>query len=69
MHKDKLLKTKELSPQFKQADSQAVTGGLYRTPEPVHRGLADPRLLAIPPSRRSSCRKRSELRERFIIGF
>jgi len=36
---------------LRQAFFQTVTGGLYRIPEPVHRNLADLRLLAIPPSR------------------
>ena len=45
-----------------QAYFQTVTGGLYRTPEPVHRNLADLRLLAIPSSRVSNCRKR------FVLG-
>jgi hypothetical protein len=45
-----------------QAYFQTVTGGLYRTPEPVHRSLADLRLLAIPTSRISNCRKRFVLR-------
>jgi len=43
-----------------------VTGGLYRTPEPVHRSLADLRLLAIPTSRVSNCRKRFVLRRRLF---
>jgi len=29
-----------------------VTGGVYKARERIHRGVADPRLLAIPPSRR-----------------
>ena len=29
-----------------------VTGGVYKTRERIHRGVADPRLLAIPASRR-----------------
>ena len=32
-------------------DSHGVTGGEYKTRERIHRGMADPRLLAIPPSR------------------
>ena len=28
-----------------------VTGGVYKARERIHRGRADPRLLAIPPSR------------------
>ena len=28
-----------------------VTGGVYKTRERIHRGMADPRLLAIPTSR------------------
>ena len=49
---------------LRQAFFQTVTGGLYRTLEPVHRNLADLRLLAIPSSRVSNCRKRSVLRKR-----
>jgi len=52
---------------LRQAFFQTVTGGLYRTPEPVHRNLADLRLLAIPSLRYSNCRVRSVLRKRFII--
>jgi len=51
-----------------QADSQAVTGGLYRAPEPVHRNLSDLRLLAIPPLRISNCRKRFVLRKHLFRG-
>lgn len=40
-----------LSQPLWQAYFRTVTGGLYRTPEPVHRSLADLRLLAIPTSR------------------
>ena len=29
-----------------------VTGGVYKARERIHRGIADPRLLAIPASRR-----------------
>ncbi len=32
-------------------DSGGVTGGVYKTRERIHRGVADPRLLAIPASR------------------
>jgi len=47
-----LLQSKqEASAHLKQTFFQTVTGGLYRTPEPVHRNLADLRLLAIPPLR------------------
>lgn len=46
------LKTRtRLSAHLRQASFRTVTGGLYRTPELVHRNLADLRLLAIPPSR------------------
>ena len=31
-------------------NSHGVTGGEYKTRERIHRGMADPRLLAIPPS-------------------
>jgi hypothetical protein len=33
------------------ADSHGVTGGVYKARERIHRGNADPRLLAIPTSR------------------
>ena len=33
------------------ADSHGVTGGVYKARERIHRGIADPRLLAIPTSR------------------
>ncbi len=32
--------------------SHGVTGGVYKARERIHRGVADPRLLAIPASRR-----------------
>jgi len=32
-------------------NSHGVTGGEYKTRERIHRGMADPRLLAIPTSR------------------
>jgi len=32
------------------ADSHGVTGGVYKARERIHRGNADPRLLAIPTS-------------------
>ena len=31
-------------------NSRGVTGGVYKTRERIHRGIADPRLLAIPTS-------------------
>lgn len=31
-------------------NSHGVTGGVYKTRERIHRGMADPRLLAIPTS-------------------
>ena len=34
-------------------DSGGVTGGVYKARERIHRGMADPRLLAIP----TSCRR------------
>ena len=34
------------------AHSHGVTGGVYKARERIHRGSADPRLLATPPSRR-----------------
>jgi hypothetical protein len=33
------------------ANSHGVTGGVYKARERIHRGIADPRLLAIPTSR------------------
>src|SRR6202007_549711 len=33
------------------AHSHGVTGGVYKARERIHRGVADPRLLAIPTSR------------------
>ena len=32
------------------ADFRGVTGGVYKARERIHRGVADPRLLAIPAS-------------------
>ena len=32
------------------ADSAGLTGGVYKARERIHRGIADPRLLAIPAS-------------------
>ena len=32
------------------ADFHDVTGGVYKARERIHRGVADPRLLATPPS-------------------
>ena len=32
------------------AHSHGVTGGVYKARERIHRGMADPRLLAIPTS-------------------
>ena len=32
------------------AHSHGVTGGVYKARERIHRGIADPRLLAIPTS-------------------
>jgi len=52
---------------LRQAYFQTVTGGLYRTPAPVHRSLADLRLLAIPTSRVSNCRKRFVLRKHLFL--
>src|SRR5204863_334523 len=39
------------------ANSRGVTGGVYKTRERIHRDIADPRLLATPPSCRrvSAC--------------
>jgi hypothetical protein len=39
------------------ANSRGVTGGVYKARERIHRGIADPRLLATPPSCRrvSAC--------------
>src|SRR3954447_10025302 len=33
-------------------DFRGLTGGVYKAQEHIHRGVADPRLLAIPASRR-----------------
>lgn len=32
------------------ANSRGLTGGVYKTRERIHRGIADPRLLVIPAS-------------------
>ena len=37
-------------PALRAPDSDGVTGGVYKARERIHRGLADPRLLAIPTS-------------------
>ena len=37
-------------PTLRAPDSDGVTGGVYKARERIHRGLADPRLLAIPTS-------------------
>ena len=37
-------------PAWRAPDSDGVTGGVYKARERIHRGLADPRLLAIPTS-------------------
>ena len=39
------------SPVSGTADFRGVTGGVYKARERIHRGMADPRLLAIPRSR------------------
>src|ERR687886_519611 len=38
------------SPTSGAPDSHGVTGGVYKARERIHRGVADPRLLAIPAS-------------------
>ena len=38
------------TPALRAPDSDGVTGGVYKARERIHRGLADPRLLAIPTS-------------------
>ena len=37
-------------PTLRTPNSDGVTGGVYKARERIHRGLADPRLLAIPTS-------------------
>ena len=37
-------------PTLSASNSDGVTGGVYKARERIHRGLADPRLLAIPTS-------------------
>lgn len=54
------------SAHLKRALFQTVTGGLYRTPEPVHRNLADLRLLAIPSSRFFKLQKAIRTEKTFI---
>ena len=44
------------SPSFR-----GLTGGVYKAQERIHRGVADPRLLAIPASRGRVAASRSEL--------
>jgi hypothetical protein len=39
------------SPASGVTDFRDVTGGVYKARERIHRGIADPRLLATPPSR------------------
>jgi len=39
------------SPTSGAPDFHGVTGGVYKARERIHRGVADPRLLAIPASR------------------
>jgi hypothetical protein len=39
------------SPDSGTTDFRGVTGGVYKARERIHRGVADPRLLAIPRSR------------------
>ena len=41
------------SPTSDETSSHGVTGGVYKARERIHRGVADPRLLAIP----ASCRR------------
>ena len=42
---------KEVSPPASGiANFRGVTGGVYKARERIHRGIADPRLLATPPS-------------------
>src|SRR3712207_3025642 len=42
--------------------SHGVTGGVYKARERIHRGVADPRLLAIPASRRRVAARSEERR-------
>lgn len=51
---------------LKQTFFQTVTGGLYRTPEPVHRNLADLRLLAIPTLRYFKLQKAIRTEKTFV---
>ena len=43
------------------ANFRGVTGGVYKARERIHRGVADPRLLATPPSWRRIAASQSEL--------
>ena len=40
------------APASGKTNSHGVTGGVYKAQEHIHRSIADPRLLAIPTSRR-----------------
>jgi hypothetical protein len=43
--------------------SRGLTGGVYKAQEHIHRGVADPRLLAIPASWGRIAASQSELRQ------
>src|SRR5918998_2205663 len=46
------LSEQVIAPTSGARSSHGVTGGVYKARERIHRGVADPRLLAIPASRR-----------------
>ena len=49
-------------------DFHGVTGGVYKARERIHRGVADPRLLAIPASWRRVAASNPNLARLFAIG-
>ncbi len=48
---------------------RGLTGGVYKAQEHIHRGVADPRLLAIPASRRRVAAYDLNWGVIFAIGF
>ena len=50
------------------ANSHGVTGGVYKARERIHRGMADPRLLAIPTSRSRVADSDPDCERLFEIG-
>ena len=48
---------------------RGLTGGVYKAQEHIHRGVADPRLLAIPASRRRVAACDLNWGVFFVIGF